>query len=329
MQTIYRLPSRDSTGPANRFCSGSLRIASLNAAAPSVSLCMIMRDEENVLYRCLSFATKIFDEIIIVDTGSTDRSLEIAAKFPCRVFHRPWDDDFSAPRNLSIDQATSDWIMILDPDEYIDPKDYLAFRHLTRQWTINAYVFQTRNYTLNPQMIRFTPNDKAYPLTAHFPGYCVSLKTRLFQRRLNYRFESCFHELLDPSIVRSGRIPTMASIPVQHWCHDAPNRTHAERSTLYLRLGRKKVAQEPQSGQAWAEYGTALAIAGYGRQAYKCFIRAASLGFGDEPFFLSLFKTSLELGLGSSAGIWLEKALCARHPNLTHSHFLYKKAVPV
>ena len=140
MQTIYRLPSRDSTGPAKHFHSGSLRIASLQAAAPSVSLCMIMRNEESVLYRCLSLSIHLFDEIIIVDTGSTDRSLEIAAKFPCRVFHLPWDDDFSAPRNFSIEQATSDWIMILDPDEYIDPKDYLAFRHLTRQWTIPAFV---------------------------------------------------------------------------------------------------------------------------------------------------------------------------------------------
>ena len=290
---------------------------------------MIMRNEEKVLYRCLAFATKIFDEIIIVDTGSTDRSLEIASKFPCNVFHQPWDDDFSAPRNLSIEHATSDWIMILDPDEYIDPQDYLVFRKLTQQWSVPAYVFRTRNYTNELKMIRFTPNDKAYQLTSHFSGYCTSLKTRLFQLRYNFRFEGCWHELLDHSIVRSGRVPTMAPIPVQHWCHDAPNRTHSERSALYLRLGRKKTSQEPLSGQAWAEYGTALAIAGYARQAYASFLRAAALGFGDEPFFLSLFKTSLELGLQSSAGIWLEKALCARHPNLTHSHFLYKKLVPV
>jgi len=329
MRTIYRLPSRDSTASPRHSFTGSLKIASRKAALPSVSLCMIMRNEEAVLYRCLALSTKIFDEIIIVDTGSTDRSLEIAAKFPCRVFHQPWADDFASPRNFSIAHATSDWVMILDPDEYIDPKDYPAFRELTRQWTIPAYVFQTRNYTNELRMIRFQPNDKSYPLTSHFSGYMVSLKTRLFQRRFNYRFEGCFHELLDHSIMRSGQIPTMATTPIQHWCHDIPNRTHAERSKLYLRLGLKKVTLEPNNGQAWAEYGTALAIAGYARHAHASFIRAASLGFGDEPFFLSLFKTSLELELQSSAGIWLEKALCARHPNLTHSHFLYKKAVPV
>ena len=329
MQTIYRLPSRDSMASPRHSFTGSLKISSLKAALPSVSLCMIMRNEEAVLYRCLALSTKIFDEIIIVDTGSTDRSLEISAKFPCRVFHQPWADDFSIPRNFSIDHATSDWVMVLDPDEYIDPKDYLAFRELTRQWTIPAYVFQTLNYTNELRMIRFQPNDKSYPLTAHFPGYMVSLKTRLFQRRYNYRFEGCFHELLDHSIMRSGRIPTMATIPVQHWCHDIPNRTHSERGALYLRLGAKKCRLEPLNGQAWAEYGTALAITGYVRYAHAAFIRAASLGFGDEPFFLSLFKTALELGMQSSAGLWLEKALCARHPNLTHSHFLYKKSVPV
>jgi len=329
MRTIYRLPSRDSMADNISQRTGSLALASRRAAIPSVSLCAIMLNEEAVLYRSLSFATKFFDEIILVDTGSTDRSLEIASKFPCRVFHMPWKDDFAAPRNFSISHATSDWIMILDPDEYIDPKDHSAFIELTRQWTIPAYVFQTRNYTNELRMIRFQPNDKIYPLTAHFPGYMVSLKTRLFQRRFNYRFEGCFHELLDHSIMRSGRMPTMTTIPIQHWCHDIPNRTHAERSKLYLRLGLKKVILEPKNSQAWAEYGTALAIAGYARHAHASFIRAASLGFGDEPFFLSLFKTSLELGLQSSAGIWLEKALCARHPNLTHSHFLYKKAVPV
>ena len=74
----------------------------------TVSLCMIVRNEEDVLGRCLESVKDIVDEIIIVDTGSTDRTKEIAGRFTNTVYDFPWIDDFSAARNFSFSKATID-----------------------------------------------------------------------------------------------------------------------------------------------------------------------------------------------------------------------------
>lgn len=81
-----------------------------------VSACMIVRDESEMLPRCLD-SIKWVDEIICVDTGSSDNTVEIAEKAGAKVYHHPWQNDFSLHRNQSINYATGDWIFIVDADE--------------------------------------------------------------------------------------------------------------------------------------------------------------------------------------------------------------------
>ncbi len=89
-----------------------------------ISLCMIVKNEESVLKRCLDSVKEqlknIVDDIVIVDTGSTDRTVEIAKNYDCRVFEFEWCNDFSKARNYSISKAKNDWVLILDADEYVD-----------------------------------------------------------------------------------------------------------------------------------------------------------------------------------------------------------------
>jgi len=92
-----------------------------------VSLCMIVKNEERVLDRCLSSIAHLVDEVIIVDTGSTDKTKEIASKYTAKVFDFEWINDFSAARNYAAKQATGDWILVLDADEYIDEENYQEF----------------------------------------------------------------------------------------------------------------------------------------------------------------------------------------------------------
>lgn len=93
----------------------------------SVSLCMIVKNEESVLDRCLASVAHLVDEVIIVDTGSTDRTKEIASKYTSKIFDFEWINDFSAARNYAAEQATGDWILVLDADEYIDEENYQEF----------------------------------------------------------------------------------------------------------------------------------------------------------------------------------------------------------
>jgi len=94
-----------------------------------ISLCMIVKNEENVLDRCLKSVQSLVDEIIIVDTGSTDQTLEIAAKYTDKLFHFEWNDDFSAARNESLRHATGKWVLVLDADEYVQSGQETGLRN--------------------------------------------------------------------------------------------------------------------------------------------------------------------------------------------------------
>ena len=89
---------------------------------------MITKDEAIDLCRCLSSVNGLVNEIIVVDTGSTDRTIEVAQTFGAKVSHFEWIDDFSAARNASIEGASSDWILVPDCDEVISPKDHATVR---------------------------------------------------------------------------------------------------------------------------------------------------------------------------------------------------------
>ncbi|CAM4275175.1 glycosyltransferase [Paenibacillus alkaliterrae] len=96
----------------------------------TISLCMIVRNEELVLGRCLDSVKDLVDEIIIVDTGSTDCTKEIAAKYTNHLFHFDWIDDFSAARNYSFSHATQDYILWLDADDWLQQNDLERFKTL-------------------------------------------------------------------------------------------------------------------------------------------------------------------------------------------------------
>lgn len=87
---------------------------------PSVSLCMIVKNEEKVLARCLDSVQGLVDEIVVVDTGSTDRTKEIAGQYTTLIYDYEWKQDFSDARNFAGAKAGGDWIFVLDADEYVD-----------------------------------------------------------------------------------------------------------------------------------------------------------------------------------------------------------------
>ena len=86
----------------------------------TISLCMIVKNEEKILDRCLSGLADLMDEIIVVDTGSTDRTKEIAAKYTDKIYDFKWINDFSAARNYAFSKATRDYIYSADADEVLD-----------------------------------------------------------------------------------------------------------------------------------------------------------------------------------------------------------------
>lgn len=96
----------------------------------SISLCMIVKNEERVLARCLDSLCGLMDEIIIVDTGSTDSTMDIARRYTDKIYTFPWHDDFSAARNFSFSKATKEYIYVADADEVLDRENQNKFMQL-------------------------------------------------------------------------------------------------------------------------------------------------------------------------------------------------------
>lgn len=106
----------------------------------TLGLCMIVKNEEHCIKRCLDSVSNVFDEIILVDTGSTDKTVEIAKKFNCKIEHFKWIDDFAAARNYSFSKSSTDYLMWLDADDEILPNDKLKLLELKAHLDADAYL---------------------------------------------------------------------------------------------------------------------------------------------------------------------------------------------
>ena len=95
-----------------------------------LSACVITKNEEENIGTWLTSMKKIADEMIVVDTGSTDRTVEMAKEAGARVFHHAWQNDFAAAKNCALEKAKGDWILFLDADEYFSPQTIAKVRPL-------------------------------------------------------------------------------------------------------------------------------------------------------------------------------------------------------
>jgi glycosyltransferase involved in cell wall biosynthesis len=117
----------------------------INPAGATLTVALIARDEEETLPRCLESVKAIADEIVVVDTGSRDRTAEIARSFGARVIHFAWCDDFSAARNVSLDAVKTEWVLILDADEVLLPEAVEKIRGALTSETIAACMLPLEN----------------------------------------------------------------------------------------------------------------------------------------------------------------------------------------
>src|SRR3989344_1922813 len=138
----------------------------------TISLCMITKNEENLLKNCLNNIKDTVDEIIIVDTGSADNTKETARKFNAKIFDFKWGDNFSEARNFSLQKATQEWILVLDADEKISNFDLEKIKNLTKSKEFMGYSFIQRTYSNKIKKLKwnYTKNDP-YEESKKFLGW--------------------------------------------------------------------------------------------------------------------------------------------------------------
>ena len=100
----------------------------MTPADPTLTVCLIVKDEEEMLPGCLASVRGLADDIVVVDTGSTDRTVDIARAAGAAVYHHPWTGHFAEARNVSLDAARGDFVLVLDADERLDPSAADAIR---------------------------------------------------------------------------------------------------------------------------------------------------------------------------------------------------------
>ncbi|WP_310602601.1 tetratricopeptide repeat-containing glycosyltransferase family 2 protein [Anaerosporobacter sp.] len=157
----------------------------------TITACMIVKNEENVLGRCLDSLKNLVDEIVIVDTGSTDRTKEIAKQYTDKIYDFTWIHDFAAARNFSFSKATMDYIYVADADEEIDEENQEKFRNLKEAMIPEVELVQM-----------YYTNQLEYGTTYN---YDKEYRPKLYKRLREFTWQDPIHETvtLDPVIYDS------------------------------------------------------------------------------------------------------------------------------
>ncbi len=193
-----------------------------------ISLCMIMRDEEEHLARCLTSVQGVVDEIIIVDTGSVDRSIEIAEGFGATILHEEWHGDFATPRNTGIDAATGDWILVLDADEELI--DGARLKDLLHDEEIEGYCLREVNFIGEELGVESVVNSAF----------------RLFRNRPAYRYDGALHEQIMGKVDPVGGVCTrFVGIEIHHYGYLEPTSRAKEKTDRNMAIVMQEVARKP------------------------------------------------------------------------------------
>lgn len=254
-----------------------------------LSVCLIARNEGACLERCLRSIETIADEIVLVDTGSTDNTKAIAAQFDARIFDFAWSDDFSQARNYSLEQATGGWILVLDADETIAGRDLSHLQQIINSGAADAYSLVQRSYGDNldhPAYIN--QGADSYPESQAFGGWIPSPLVRLFRNDPHYRFRYRVHELIEPSILEHQGVLAASSIPIHHFTYQKEAAFVEAKEKRYLTLALKQIADTPGNPKPYREAAQVYLKNGDNANAERCLRKGIDLDPGDPSRYLYL-----------------------------------------
>jgi tetratricopeptide (TPR) repeat protein len=236
------------------------------AEGMKISLAMIVKDEEEMLPRCLEAIHGVVDEMIIVDTGSTDSTVEIAKSFGATVLHHEWTGDFAEARNVSLEAATGDWFIYLDADEVLVADDADRLRELAGHVWREAFFLTEINFTGDLD-----------------DGMAVNHNTlRMFRNRPEYRFKDRIHEQIAHSLPANmpERIE-QPSVRIEHYGYLGAVRDSKEKSRRNIELLERQVADGESSPFLCFNLGSEYAAAGDAPNALAQFQEAWNLLMDD------------------------------------------------
>jgi glycosyltransferase involved in cell wall biosynthesis len=220
-----------------------------------LSLAMIVKNEARCLARCLASAQKIAGEIVVVDTGSTDRTVEIANEHGAKVFYFDWCDDFSAARNFALAQTTGDWILVLDADETVS----------------EPLAEEIKDF------VQGAPQVGRLKIVSDFRRHGQTLRSQSFVSRLflrGARFEGKIHEQIISPLPR-------VNLRGELW-HDGYLETH--KTDRNVKLLRAALEHEPDNAYLLHQLALEYTSLDQPENAFPCLQQAFARRQPDDPF---------------------------------------------
>lgn len=238
---------------------------------PTISLCMIVKNEEPCLGRCLDSVKGHVDEIIIVDTGSTDKTVEIAESYGAKIYHHPWENDFSKHRNQSLSYATGDWIFQLDADEELFPEDGPGLKKIIGEGKADCY--HCRFYDIKKDG------------SVHGTFYLI----RLFRNGRGMAYERKVHNQL-----RTQGREAYSSIRIRHYGYDLTKEQMEAKHLRTTTLLKEMLVNDPEDAYSIYQLSSSYSMhrefdkaVAYGEMALD-FMRRKQM---KNSYFLTVFHT--------------------------------------
>lgn len=233
-----------------------------------ISQCMIVKNEEANIRRALSWGKGTVWEQIVVDTGSTDKTVEIAKEMGAKVFHFEWCDDFSAAKNYAIEQATGEWIAFLDADEYFSKTDARKLPEIIKK-AETATQKDGVIHALCTEMFHLNDEGEVFSVGQHY---------RIFRNIKALRYCNRIHESLQMTDGMQMRCVMVKNLPIMHTGYQQSVR--GKKGERNIPLLKKELEDNPENYDAWSYLGESFAGSGQAQEALSCMGRVIEHGAG-------------------------------------------------
>lgn len=184
----------------------------------TLTLSMIVKNEEKYLKDCLESVKGVVDEIVIVDTGSTDKTIEIAKEYKAKIYHFDWINDFSAARNYALQYSSGEWILYLDADERLAPNSIREVKRLISGVAKIGYYCTVKSID--------SENERDHAIRY----------VRLFKNSKEIKFTGKVHEQITPSLIENNYQLAHSSILINHLGYDVSREEKEAKAKRNLEL---------------------------------------------------------------------------------------------
>lgn len=271
-----------------------------------VSVCIIAKNEEKYIEKCLQKISEYGFEIVVTDTGSTDKTKEIAQKYADKVIDFVWIDDFSAARNFCAAQASNNWILALDCDEYVEHIDLSSLRIIMQKCLRYRGVLRLKSliYTETGEK-RYTSDDVV----------------RFYNKKF-FHFKAPVHEQiypLDPKIDVEDCANIMLPIEVIHYGYLITGVQMQEKQKRNLKLLHSALEKEPENPYLYFQIGQSEFILGNDEEACTFYEKGLSFGVLPDVLYIEMMIESLATAYVHSGRKQEAQQLMEKYQNQFHT----------